>query len=60
MFLIPSGNHARLGGGSAADRLMNALAYGWVERCSDVAGCGTISYQMIILDYSASTFIFTN
>ena len=36
------GNHAQLGGGSVAERLMSTLAYGWVERCSDVAGCGAI------------------
>ena len=37
--LIPCGNHAQLGGGSVAERLMSTLAYGWVECCSDVAGC---------------------
>ena len=37
------GNHARLGGGNVAERLRSMLAYGWVERCSDVAGCGTSS-----------------
>ena len=41
MFLIPCGNHSQLGGGSVAERLMSTLAYGWVERCSDIAGCGT-------------------
>ena len=46
MFLIPWGNHAQLEGGSAAERLMSTLAYGWVERCSDIAGCG-ILYQKI-------------
>ena len=40
MFLIPCGNHAQLGGGNVAERLMSTLAYGWVERCSDIAGCG--------------------
>ena len=35
------GNHAQLGGGSVAERLRSTLAYGWVERCSDVASCGT-------------------
>ena len=40
MFLIPRGNHAQLGGGSAAKRLMSTLAYGWVERFSDIASCG--------------------
>ena len=28
-----------LGGGSDAERLMSTLAYGWVERCNDVASC---------------------
>ena len=37
------GNHAHLGGGSIAKRFRSMLAYGWVERCSDVAGCGTSS-----------------
>ena len=34
------GNHAQLRGGSVAERLRSTLAYGWVEHCSDVAGCG--------------------
>ena len=38
--LVPCGNHAQLGGGSGAERLMSPLAYGWVERCSDIASCG--------------------
>ena len=38
------GNHARLGGGNVAERLKSTWAYGWVERCSDVAGCRTSSY----------------
>ena len=42
MFLIPWGNHAQIGGGSDADRLMSTLAYGWVERCSDIVGYRTI------------------
>ena len=37
------GNHAQLMGGNAAERLRITLAYGWVERCSDVAGCRTSS-----------------
>ena len=41
--LVPCGNHAHLGGGSDAERLRSTLAYGWVERCNDVAGCGTNS-----------------
>ena len=40
-------NHAQLGGGSVAERLMSKLAYGWVERCSDVAGCEWILHQEI-------------
>ena len=36
-------NHAQLEGGSVTERLMSTLAYGWVERCSDVAGCGASS-----------------
>ena len=34
---VPYENHDQLGGGSGVDRLMNTLAYGWVERCSDIA-----------------------
>ena len=37
------GNHAYLGGGSVAQKLRSTLAYGWVERCSDVDGCGRSS-----------------
>ena len=44
MFLIPCGNHAQLEGGSVGERLMSALAYGWVERC-DIASCGTTSFK---------------
>ena len=33
------------GGGSVAERLMSTLAYGWVERCSDVASYGTTQLQ---------------
>ena len=38
-------NHAQLRGGSVAERLMSTLAYGWVERCSNIAGCGTSFFQ---------------
>ena len=40
--LFPSAlwNHAQLEGGSDAERLMSKLAYGWVERCNNVASCG--------------------
>ena len=58
MFLIPCGNHPQLGGGSVVEILMSTLAYGWVERCSDVAGCGMSSYQMSILVHFTSTTIF--
>ena len=36
------GNHARIGGGSVTKRLRSMLAYGWVEHCRDVDGCGTV------------------
>ena len=32
------GNHAQLGGGNIVEIFRSMLAYGWVERCSDVAG----------------------
>ena len=38
-------DHTQLGGGSASKRLMSALAYGWVERCNDIVGCGTNSFK---------------
>ena len=43
--LLPSAlwKHAQLGGGSDAERLMSTLAYGWVERCNDVASCRSTS-----------------
>ena len=44
---LPLENHAQLGGGSVAERLMSTLAYGWVERCSDVAGCGQVLHKKI-------------
>ena len=43
VFLIPCGNHAQLRGGSAIERLMSTLAYGWVERYSDIVSCGQAS-----------------
>ena len=43
--LVPYGNHAQLRGGNANERLMSTLAYGWVERCSDIASCGEASSQ---------------
>ena len=45
MFLIPIGNHSQLEGGSVVERLRSTLAYGLVERYSDVAGCGTSFLQ---------------
>ena len=39
--LVPCGNHAQLGGGGDAEKLMSTLAYGWVERYGDIASCGT-------------------
>ena len=38
-----SWNHAQIKGGSVAERLKSMRAYGWVECCSDVAGCGASS-----------------
>ena len=58
--LIPCGNHAHIRGANDVERLMSTLAYGWVERCSDVAGCGTNSFKMSILDYFVSAIIFTD
>ena len=45
LFLSSLWNHAQLGGGSGAKRLMRTLDYGWVERCSGVASCGTSQLQ---------------
>ena len=38
-------NHAEHGGGSDFERLMSTLAYGWVERCNDIASCKEASSQ---------------
>ena len=43
--LAPYGNHAQLRGGNDAERVRSTLAYGWVERCSDIAGCRTSFFQ---------------
>ena len=43
--LVPCGNHAQLESGSGVERLMNTLAYGWVERCNDITSCGEASSQ---------------
>ena len=37
------GNDSQLEGGNVAKRLKSMRAYGWVERCSGVAGCETSS-----------------
>ena len=44
-YVSPSscGNHVHLRGGSDAERVRSTLAYGWVECCSDIAGCGEAS-----------------
>ena len=62
MFLIPCGNHAQFVGGSAAERLMSALAYGWVEHCNDVAGCETRLFQdkYFLCVISATVFCLMN
>ena len=52
-------NHAQLGGGSVADKLRSTLAYGWVERCSNVAGCRPVMYKISVLDHFASAITFT-
>ena len=57
MFLIPCGNHAQLGGGSVAERLMSTLAYGWVEHCSEVAGCGILHQKISDAGYFISAII---
>ena len=31
-------------GGNVAERLRGKMAYGWVERCSNIAGCRTIFF----------------
>ena len=52
-------NHAQLRGGSVPEILRSTLAYGWVERCSDVAGCGMSSYKISNLVYFTSAILFT-
>ena len=62
MFLIPCGNHAQLKGGSVAERLMSTVAYGWVERCSDIVGCGKLLSKISIscVFTSATVFVLIN
>ena len=45
MFPSALWNHAQLGDGSDAERMMSRLAYSWVERCSNTASCGTSLFQ---------------
>ena len=52
------GNHAHLGGGNVAERLRSTLAYGWVEHCSDIAGCGELHSKISILVYFISAIVF--
>ena len=51
-------NHAQLVGGSVPERLRSTLAYGWVERCSDVAGCGRVLHKISNLVNFTSVIIF--
>ena len=43
--LVPHGNHSQIGVGSDAERVRKTMAYGWVERCNDIASCGEASSQ---------------
>ena len=52
-------NHAQLEGGNVAERLRSTIAYGWVERCSGVAGCGRVLHKISNLVYFTSTILFT-
>ena len=54
LFLSSLWNHSQLRGGSGAEGLMSTLAYGWVERCNDVASCGTTQSQDTYLLYSCA------
>ena len=61
ILLFPSvmGNHAQLEGGSDAGILMSTLAYGWVERCSDIASSReSYSQDKYFLMYLSSTTVF--
>ena len=59
MFPYSLENHAQLGGGSVAERLKSTLAYGWVERCSDVAGCGRRFHKISDLVHYTSATLFS-
>ena len=50
---MPCGNHAQLEGGIATERLMSTLAYGWVQRCSDIAGCVDLLHKISILVFKS-------
>ena len=52
------GNHVQLRGGSVAERLRSTLAYGWVECCSDIAGCRELHSKISILVYFISAIVF--
>ena len=61
MFPYSLEDHAQLGGGSVAERLRSMLAYGWVERCSDVAGCGMNLHKISdLVHFTSATIIFVN
>ena len=54
-FLSSVWNHAKIKGGSGAERLMSTLAYSWVERCNGIASCtGKQNYKIIIYFYSCA------
>ena len=59
--LVPCslGSHSQLEDGSIAERFRSMIAYGWVERCSDVASCRMSSYKISNLVYFASAILFS-
>ena len=57
--LVRCGNDAHLKGGSDVERVRSTLSYGWVERCSDVAGCETNYYKISNLVHFTSAIIFS-
>ena len=59
MFPYSFENHAQLEGGSVAERLRSTLAYGWAERCSDVASCGRSFYNIGNLVHFTSAILFS-
>ena len=56
--LVPCGKHTQLKGGSDVERLRSTLAYGWVEHCSDIAGCEELHSKISILVHFISTIVF--